>query len=159
MLRQRLMGCYPPLPGDGEGLPRGATWRKLGTWMACLVETPELCSSGHGLRHTQRSTLTSPFLWCSELPPVLLIDWDFLLFSLPPPSFLPYIFFKFFLEQGNIFFLVLTNISRKEKSIFKIKHKKLDTWSSSFTSIVLISERVNIELVIPGGSMIVGSAY
>lgn len=54
---------------------------------------------------------------------------------------------------------MLTNISRKEKSIFKIKHKKLDIQSSFFTSIVLISERVNIELVIPGGSMIVGSAY
>ena len=146
------MSHYPPLPrGDGEGLPRQATWRKLGTRMACLVETPELCSSGHGRRHTQRSSLTSPFLWCSKLPPVLLIDWDFLLFSLPPPSFLPYLK-KIFLEQGNFFFLVLTNISRKEKNIFKIKCKKLDIWSSFFTSIVLVSEGINIELVIPGGS-------
>ena len=54
---------------------------------------------------------------------------------------------------------MLTNISGKEKNIFKIKRKKLDIWSSFFTSIVLISERINIELVIPGGSMIVGSAY
>ena len=110
--------------GDGEGPPRGATWTKPGTWMACQVETSELCSWGHSLRHTQRSAMSPPLPWCSELPPELLTDWDFLLSSLPPPSFLPCLFFfLIFLEQGTLFFWC--SLICLEKSIFKTKSKKL----------------------------------
>lgn len=99
------MGCYPPLPGDGEGLPQGATWRKLGNMDGLPGRDPRAVQLRTRLRHTQRSTLTS--IPSSDAPNShqcfsLTETPSFFLPFLRLP-FSPYIFFKFFLEQGNIF--------------------------------------------------------
>ena len=113
---------------------------------------------------TQSETHTEKY-HASTLPlmlrtPTRASHWLRLPSFLPSSSFLSSSFFFFyFFRTGNPFFWCSLIYLEKKRAYLKLKVKTIDVWSSFFTSIVLISERINIELVIPGGCMVLGSAY